>query len=122
MKKSKIFWLLISMSALTFFFATKDVVWAQAPSAPSSATKPSNPPDDSAITAAVQSALKKEKWMEGTDFTVSSKDGVVTISGPVRTHADIQRALMIARQTPGVSKAKSQMKVLALPHPTAAPE
>ena len=123
MKKNKFFWLLIPVSALTFFVATKtDVVWAQAPSAPAAATKPSTPPDDSAITAAVQSALKKEKWDYGTDLTVSTKDGVVTIGGPIRTHADIFRALQIARQIPGVTKAKSQMHFVPPLHPTPIPQ
>jgi BON domain len=119
MKRNRIFWLLTSTSALTFFFATNfpatnNVVWAQSPNA---AASPSTPQSDAAITAAVQSALQKEKWLPGTDLHASTKKGVVTISGSARTHGDIPRALQLAQQTPGVVKVKSQIKVLALPKP-----
>ena len=119
MKRNSFFWLLVSASALTFFVATKDVVWAQPASAPSTSAKQ---PDDSAITAAVQSALQNEKWMPGTDIHAKSENGVVTLSGPARSHGDIQRAVRVARKVPGVTRTKSQIKVMPLPNPANFPK
>jgi osmotically-inducible protein OsmY len=118
MKKNNFFWLLILTSALTFFVAAKDVVWAQPASAPSTSTKQSATQDDSAIAAAVQSTLQKEKWMSGTDIHATAKDGIVTLSGPARSHAEVTRAVQVARKVPGVTKAKSQIKVLPMLSPS----
>ena len=122
MKRNSFFWLVISTSALTFLVATNDVVWAQPASAPSTSAKQSAAPDDSAITATVQSALQKEKWMPGTDIHAKSENGIVTLSGPARSHGDIQRAVHIARTVPGVTRTKNQIKVMPLPNPADFPK
>jgi hyperosmotically inducible protein len=118
MKRNSFFWILLSMSALSFLVATKNVAWAQPASAPAASAKP----DDSAINAAVQSALQKETWMPGTDIHATTENGIVTLSGPARSHGDIQRAVHIARKVPGVTRAKSQIKVMPLPNPADFPK
>ena len=66
--------------------------------------------DDATITARVKTALLNDQQVSATKIDVSTVNGVVTISGSVRNRADEQRAIEIARQTPGVKDVKSALQ------------
>jgi hyperosmotically inducible protein len=66
--------------------------------------------DDATITARVKTALLNDQQISATKIDVTTVDGVVTISGTVRNRADEQRAIELARQTPGVKDVKSTLQ------------
>ncbi|HEV8347747.1 MAG TPA: BON domain-containing protein [Vicinamibacterales bacterium] len=66
--------------------------------------------DDATITARVKTALLNDQQISATKIDVTTTNGVVTISGTVRNRADEQRAIELARQTPGVKDVKSTLQ------------
>jgi hyperosmotically inducible periplasmic protein len=66
--------------------------------------------DDATITARVKTALLNDQQISATKIDVTTTNGVVTISGTVRNRADEQRAIELARQTPGVKEVKSTLQ------------
>ena len=66
--------------------------------------------DDATITAHVKTALLNDQQISATKIDVTTINGVVTISGTVRNRADEQRAIELARQTPGVKDVKSTLQ------------
>ncbi len=67
--------------------------------------------DDSAITAGVKAALMNDPQVNATQIDVSTAGGVVTISGAVKSDAEAQRAVQLARGVSGVRDVQSQLKV-----------
>jgi len=66
--------------------------------------------DDATITARVKTALLNDQQVAATKIDVTTVNGVVTISGTVRNRAEEQRAIELARQTPGVKDVKSVLQ------------
>jgi hyperosmotically inducible protein len=66
--------------------------------------------DDATITARVKTALLNDPQIAATKIDVSTVNGVVTISGTVRNRAEEQRAIELARKTPGVKDVKSTLQ------------
>lgn len=60
--------------------------------------------DDAAIAATLKASLLDHKDTGGTRINVESAQGVVQLSGFVRSEAERATALKLARTTPGVSK------------------
>src|SRR5262245_21825294 len=58
--------------------------------------------DDTTITARVKTVLLNDQQVGATKIDVSTSNGVVTMSGTVKTAAEQTRAVDLARQTPGV--------------------
>jgi osmotically-inducible protein OsmY len=71
--------------------------------------------DDANITAAVKSKLLWSKNTDGSDIDVSTKMGVVTLTGPADTQADKDAAGKLALNTRGVSKINNELKVRGKP-------
>jgi hyperosmotically inducible protein len=75
------------------------------------------PPDDrsvigdAAITAAVKTKLLADTRVSGLAIDVDTKDGVVTLSGTVKSAAQKSAALEIARGTDNVKTVQDQLKV-----------
>lgn len=67
--------------------------------------------DDATITTRVKTALLNEPDVAGLKIDVDTFKGVVTLSGQVKTRAEEDRAVAIARRTPGVSTVKSTLQV-----------
>ena len=67
--------------------------------------------DDSGISTRVRTALLNDPQVAATGINVSSANGVVTLSGSVRTPAERDRAVALARQTSGVSDVRSELAV-----------
>ena len=66
--------------------------------------------DDATITARVKTALLNDTQLPATRINVSTSNGVVTMTGVVRSKADEDRAVQLARQVGGVKDVKSDLK------------
>jgi osmotically-inducible protein OsmY len=66
--------------------------------------------DDETIESNVEKALEKDAVLAPRDIDVESKNGVVTLTGKVRTAADKERAGSVARVT-GVNRVVNEIKV-----------
>jgi osmotically-inducible protein OsmY len=67
--------------------------------------------EDATITARVKTVLLNDQQVGATNIAVSTANGVVTMSGSVKSDADATRAIELARQTPGVKDVVSTLKV-----------
>ena len=66
---------------------------------------------DAGITTAVKSKFLADTDISGLRIDVDTKNGVVTLNGDVRTAAEKQRALQMARDTEGVKSVVDNLKV-----------
>jgi len=69
------------------------------------------PMDDSNVSTRVRTALLNDPQVAATNITVTSTNGVVTLSGRVRTPTEADRAVAVARQTVGVADVRSELAV-----------
>ncbi len=67
--------------------------------------------DDATITTRVKTALLNDPNVNATRIDVSTALGVVTLSGIVRSQAEADRAVAIARKIPGVKDVKSTLQI-----------
>ncbi len=67
--------------------------------------------DDGGVSTRVRTALLNDPQVAATNITVTSANGVVTLSGRVRTPAEADRAVTVARQTAGVADVRSELSV-----------
>jgi hyperosmotically inducible protein len=67
--------------------------------------------DDATITARVKTALLNDPQVGGMKIDVDTTDGVVTMSGVVKSEAEAARAIELARRAPGVKDVKSMLRV-----------
>lgn len=74
----------------------------------------SNSSDDD-IVSAIYSKYAKESALTGTTLTVSSQNGVVTISGTVTAQAQADEASIAAKSVAGVKEVKSSVNVITNP-------
>jgi osmotically-inducible protein OsmY len=66
---------------------------------------------DAALTTTVKSKFLADDMVKGLNIDVDTQDGVVTLTGNVATKAEADRAMMLARQTEGVSRVVDNLKV-----------
>ena len=57
---------------------------------------------DAALTAKIKSKMALDDTVQASNIDVSTTKGVVTVSGSVRSQAERQRALQLAKETNGV--------------------
>ena len=97
------------------FFSTSLILLALLATAPAFAEGPTTPPPppppavvldpDQAISAQVDAALKADTKLVGaTPITVSTKNGIVSLSGSLQSVGMVYRAIEIARRVEGVKK------------------
>lgn len=67
--------------------------------------------DDAGVSTRVRTALLNDPQVAATSINVRSANGVVTLSGSVRSAAEADRAVAVARQTSGVSDVRSELAV-----------
>jgi osmotically-inducible protein OsmY len=67
-------------------------------------------PDDATITTRVKTALLNEREITGR-IDVDTFKGVVTLSGSVKTAAERDRAMALARTITGVTDVKSTLQI-----------
>jgi hyperosmotically inducible protein len=69
--------------------------------------------DDATITTRVKTSLLNDPDVGGMRIDVDTTVGVVTLSGIVRSRAEEQKAVELARKVPGVKDVKSTLQVQA---------
>ena len=67
--------------------------------------------DDSGLSTRVRTVLLNDPQVAAGQINVTATGGVVTLSGSVRTAAERDRAVALARQTSGVSDVRSELSV-----------
>jgi len=67
--------------------------------------------DDSVITAKVKSAIFSDSTLKANEINVERFKGVVQLSGFVRSQADIDQAIKVARGVAGVKSVKNNMRI-----------
>jgi hyperosmotically inducible periplasmic protein len=67
--------------------------------------------DDVTITARVKTVLLNDKQISATRIDVATTDGIVTVSGTVKSQAEAARAVELARQVTGVRDVKAALQV-----------
>jgi hyperosmotically inducible periplasmic protein len=67
--------------------------------------------DDAAITAQVKTALLNDTQVNATKIDVSTSNGVVTVSGVVRSKPEQDRVVQLARGVNGVKDVKANLTV-----------
>ncbi len=67
--------------------------------------------DDASITAAVKTKLMADSVVGGLKIDVDTKDGVVSLNGPVKSQNEKDTALRIARETSGVKDVRDNLVV-----------
>src|SRR5258706_8192563 len=67
--------------------------------------------DDTAITTKVKAEVFNEPSLKSAEINVETFKGVVQLSGFVRSQADINRAVEVARNVKGVKSVKNDMRV-----------
>lgn len=67
--------------------------------------------DDAAITAKVKAAVFREPTLKSSEINVETFKGVVQLSGFVRSQADIDQAVKVARSVGGVKSVKNDMRL-----------
>ena len=67
--------------------------------------------DDTTISARVKTVLLNDPQVNATRIDVSTTDGIVTVSGTVKTQAQATRAVELARQVTGVRDVKPALQV-----------
>jgi osmotically-inducible protein OsmY len=68
--------------------------------------------DDTAITTRVKTAMLNDPAVGGLRIDVDTFKGVVTLSGRVKTQAERNQAISLARRTSGVVEVKDAMQVI----------
>ena len=66
---------------------------------------------DAAIVAAVNAKLAQDKDLEATAIEVAVSDGAVLLSGTAPSKAAVDRAVMLAKGTDGVTSVNSELRV-----------
>ena len=67
--------------------------------------------DDAAITARVKKAFYNEPSLKVMSVSVTTEDGVVDLTGTVKTKAERTKASMVAGKVEGVKRVKNELKV-----------
>ena len=91
--------------------ATKDAARTATDKTKAGAEKTGEFVTDAAITTAVKTKLLADSKTPGLKIDVDTKDGVVTLSGSVKTRAEIDKAVADARGTKGVTRVVNDLKV-----------
>ena len=66
---------------------------------------------DAAITAAVKSKLIADKMVSGLKINVDTDNAVVTLKGTVKSQAEANQAVKLAKETKAVERVVSELKV-----------
>jgi hyperosmotically inducible protein len=88
---------------------------------PATAKGSDHPIDDSVITTKVKARLVKDKQVHARDIEVKTVNGVVELSGTVRSKREASKAASLARNVKGVKSVKNDLQVAAAAAPEKAP-
>jgi len=86
---------------------------AKAPAKPAAPKTAAAPVDDATITAAVKDKLSKTPSLKGAAINAATKDGVVTLTGALKTGGLKGVATNVTKSVKGVKKVDNQITVEA---------
>jgi len=104
---------LLSLALVSVAFAAQNKN-AKPPAKPAPKAAPA-PVDDASISAAVKDKLSKTKSLKDAGIDAATKDGVVTLTGKVKTGGLKGVATNVAKSVKGVKKVDNQITVEAKP-------
>ncbi len=90
---------------------TEDVARKTVDETESLAKKTGEAVTDTAITSMVKTKMLADPKVKGLKIDVDTNNGVVTLNGGVASRAEMDKAIMIARDTKGVSRVVSNLHV-----------
>jgi hyperosmotically inducible periplasmic protein len=67
--------------------------------------------EDGALTAKIKAKMALDDTVKALDINVDTRDGAVTLRGTVRSSAERDRALQLARETVGVRRVVDQLTI-----------
>jgi len=67
--------------------------------------------DDAVITSKIKAAILKDSTLKATEINVETYKGIVQLSGFLKSRADINQAVKLARSVKGVKSVKNDMMV-----------
>ena len=111
--KRSIVTLFLSLALVSGVFAAQNKNAKPAKPAPAKAAPA--PVDDASITAAVKDKLSKSASLKTAGIDATTKDGVVTLTGKVKTGGLKGAATNLAKSVKGVKKVDNQITVEAKP-------
>jgi hyperosmotically inducible protein len=88
--------------ALGIVLATGSIAGAYADSTDTSAASSQQPVTDTWITTKVKSELATTDGIKSGDVSVTTKNGLVTLSGTVNSKAQVQKSIAVAKAVKGV--------------------
>lgn len=88
---------------------------SEATGTPAPSTSVGTEIDDSVITTSVKTALLSDPNIKSFDLKVETRKGVVQLSGFVENQAQVERAMVIAREVPGVTDIESKVDLKGKP-------
>ena len=80
------------------------------PAQPQNST-PGAPVDDTTIMTKVQNMMTQDATLAGSEVTVASQEGVVTLRGTVSSQKQLTAAISDARSVAGVKDVKSEISI-----------
>lgn len=67
--------------------------------------------EEGRLTTKIKAKMALDDSVKALDLNVDTKDGVVTVTGDVRSEAGRQRALALARETQGVTRVIDRLRI-----------
>jgi hyperosmotically inducible protein len=67
--------------------------------------------DDSVITTKIKSSILTDSAIKGSDISVDTKNGEVTLTGSVKSQAQMDRAQKLAQNIDGVKSVQNKLEV-----------
>jgi hyperosmotically inducible protein len=67
--------------------------------------------DDSVITTKIKSSILTDSAIKGSDISVDTKNGEVTLTGSVKSQAQLDRAQKLAQNTDGVKSVQNKLAI-----------
>jgi hyperosmotically inducible periplasmic protein len=67
--------------------------------------------DDVAVTNAIRAEFARDKLVSAREISVETKEGIVTLTGKVRTKAEADRAVAIAKDRKNVIRVENRIEV-----------
>jgi osmotically-inducible protein OsmY len=102
---------LLAALALALPLTLTSIACASTARAGGSSSTGMNATDDQIVTARVKTVLLNDPQISATRIDVATANGVVTISGTVKSKAEEQRAIQLTRQVAGVKDVRSTLTI-----------
>lgn len=100
-----------NMQTISTFFVTFFLLFAIGCASTEKSASTGERIDDTVITTRVKTAILADDDVKFTEVNVETFKGVVQLSGFVSSQAEINRAVAIARDIPGVVSVRNDMRV-----------